>query len=158
MGAIVDGDTPIVVRNDDVIRIAQIDEAQFEEARARELKEVERRRTRYLGGRAPVNVAGRTAIVVDDGVATGATTRAALRATRLRNPKRLVLAIPVAPTESLPELRNEADEVVCLEEHMEFGAIGFYYADFRQISDEEVINLLRQASARVEPSAAGPLK
>jgi predicted phosphoribosyltransferase len=87
-------------------------------------------------------VADRVAIVVDDGIATGATTRAALRATRLRNPRRLVLAVPVAPTESLAAMRQEADEVVCLEDYESFGAIGYYYADFRQVSDQEVIDIL----------------
>jgi predicted phosphoribosyltransferase len=87
-------------------------------------------------------------IVVDDGVATGATTRAALRATRTRNPQKLVLAVPVAPTESLHELREDADEVVCLEDYEAFGAIGFYYSDFRQISDEEVTGALARFPAR----------
>jgi predicted phosphoribosyltransferase len=87
-------------------------------------------------------VAGRIAIVVDDGVATGATTRAALRAVRARGPAKLVLAVPVAPSDVMASLRSEADEVVCLEEHAAFGAIGFYYADFSQLSDGEVIDIL----------------
>ena len=81
-------------------------------------------------------------IVIDDGIATGATMRAALRATRLRNPKKLVLAVPVAPTDSLAVMRQEADDVVCLEDHTSFGAIGFYYSDFWQVSDEKVIEIL----------------
>ena len=85
---------------------------------------------------------GRVVIVIDDGVATGATTRAALRATRMREPKRLVLAVPVAPTETLAELQEEADEIICLEHHELFGAIGLYYADFRQTSDAEVIDAI----------------
>ena len=89
-----------------------------------------------------VDVAGRTAIVIDDGIATGATIRAALRATRARSPKRLVLAVPVAPTETIAALRQEADDVVCLEDHEQFGAIGYYYADFSQVSDREVIEIL----------------
>jgi putative phosphoribosyl transferase len=100
MGAIVDGGTPIIVRNEDVIRLAGIDEAEFTAICDSELAEIERRR-RYLGSRERVDVAGRTAIVIDDGVATGATTRAALRATRMRGPKKLVLAVPVAPTIAL---------------------------------------------------------
>ncbi len=107
-----------------------------------ELAEIERRRQRYLGGRARIEVAGRIAIVIDDGIATGATTRAALRATRARKPKKLVLAVPVAPTDSLAEMKAEADEVVCLEDYEAFGAIGYYYADFRQTSDQEVIDTL----------------
>ena len=93
-------------------------------------------------------VKGRTAIVIDDGIATGATTRAALRATRMRNPSRLVLAVPVAPTESLAALRREVDELVCLENYDNFGAIGFYYSDFRQVSDEEVIETLARFPER----------
>jgi putative phosphoribosyl transferase len=142
MGAVVDGGHPLVVRNDDVIALAGIDQAEFEAVCRSELAEVERRRQRYLGGRRPVDVADRVVIVVDDGIATGATTRAALRATRLRNPRRLVLAVPVAPTGSLAAMRQEADEVVCLEDYESFGAIGYYYADFRQVSDQEVIDIL----------------
>ena len=97
-----------------------------------------------MGNSERAEIAGRTAIVVDDGVATGATTRAALRATRLRHPQRLVLAVPVAPTDSLAELRAEADDVVCLEHHEMFGALGYYYRDFRQIADGEVIEILER--------------
>src|SRR6516225_9412702 len=92
MGAVVDGGSPIVVRNDDVIQLAGVDAAEFNAIRDRELAEIERRRRLYLGSRAPAPVEGRIAIVVDDGVATGATTRAALRAIRVRRPSRLVLA------------------------------------------------------------------
>jgi predicted phosphoribosyltransferase len=142
MGAVADGVAPMVVRNEDVIRLAGISEEEFNAVCDSELTEIERRRQRYLGGRKPVSVEGRPAIVVDDGIATGATTRAALRATRMRHPSSLVLAVPVAPTESLATLRREVDELVCLEDYENFGAIGFYYSDFRQISDEEVIETL----------------
>ena len=142
MGAVVDGGTPLVVRNEDVIRLAGIDESEFKAVCDSELGEIERRRQRYLGKRKRVDITGRTAIVVDDGIATGATTRAALRATRMRNPKKLVLAVPVAPSDCLAEMRREADEVVCLEDYQLFEAIGLYYSDFRQISDEEVIEIL----------------
>ena len=144
MGAVVDGGAPIVVRNEDVIRLAGIDESEFKAVCDDELAEIERRRQRYLGNRKHVDVSGRTAIVIDDGVATGATTRAALRATRARKPKRLVLAVPVAPTDSLSELRHDADDVVCLEDHEFFGAIGVYYTDFSQVPDEEVIEILKR--------------
>ncbi len=144
MGAVVDGDAPIVVRNEDVIQLAGIDDSEFDAICKLELAEIERRRQRYLGGRDRAEVEGRTAIVIDDGVATGATTRAALRGTRMRRPSKLVLAVPVAPTDSLAALRDEADEVVCLEDHQVFGAIGFFYSDFRQVSDEEVIKLLER--------------
>jgi predicted phosphoribosyltransferase len=146
MGAVVDGGSPLVVRNEDVIRTAGIEELEFQAACESELAEIERRRQVYFGDRERVDVAGRTAIVVDDGIATGATTRAALRATRQRNPDTLVLAVPVAPTDCLVALRQEADDVVCLEEHEVFGAIGLYYSDFLQISDEEVIETLGRFS------------
>jgi predicted phosphoribosyltransferase len=142
MGAVVDGDTPIIVRNEDVISLSGVGESDFQAVCRGELAEIERRRRRYLGGRPPVGVAGRTAIVVDDGIATGATVRAALRATRLRKPRQLVLATPVAPADTIRELRSDADKVVCLEEHEFFGSIGTYYADFRQVGDDEVIALL----------------
>lgn len=148
MGAVVDGGAPIVVRNEDVIGLAGIDEAEFKAVCDRELAEIERRRRHYLGNRRPADVAGRTAIVIDDGIATGATTRAALRAIRMRNPKRLVLAVPVAPADSIAALRSDADEVVCLEDHEFFGAIGFYYADFSQVADEEVIEILKRFPAQ----------
>ncbi len=151
MGAVVDGAKPLIVRNEDVIALADISNSEFKKVCDAELAEIERRRIRYLGGRARAEVEGKTAIVIDDGVATGATTRAALRATRLRKPKKLILAVPVAPTDSLPDLRKEADEVVCLEDYEFFGAIGYYYADFRQISDQEVIDTLaRFAQAHKE--------
>jgi len=148
MGAVVDGAAPLIVRNEDVIRHAGVSEADFKTACAAQTREIERRRQRYLGGRDRADVAGCTAIVVDDGVATGATTRAALRATRLRNPRRLILAVPVAPSDSLAELRREADEVVCLEDYPFFGAIGFYYSDFRQVADDEVIETLKRHPPR----------
>lgn len=144
MGAVVDGGAPLIVRNEDVIRLAGIDETEFKAICDSELAEIERRRQRYLGGRERLDVRGRTAIVIDDGVATGATTRAALRATRMRNPKKLVLAVPVAPTDNLAALRNDADEIICLEDHELFGAIGLYYANFSQVADEEVIETLRR--------------
>lgn len=156
MGAVVDGDPPIVVRNDDVIQLAGIDEPLFAAVREREQREIERRRDRYLGTRARATISGRTAIVIDDGVATGATTRAALRATRMRDPKRLVLAVPVGPSDSIAELRSEVDDLVCLEEHACFGAIGFYYRDFRQVSDDEVIDLLRRFPAQRRTERAAP--
>ena len=144
MGAVVDGGAPIIVRNDDVIGLAGIDKSDFKAICDSELAEIERRRQRYLGSRERVDISGRTAIVIDDGVATGATTRAALRATRMRNPKKLVLAVPVAPTDSLAALRSDADDVICLEDYEFFGAIGAYYADFSQVPDEEVIEMLKR--------------
>jgi predicted phosphoribosyltransferase len=131
--------------------VAGVTEFQFKSACDRELKEIDRRRLRYLGGRPSVGLTGRTAIIVDDGIATGATMRAALQATRKRGPAKLILAVPVAATDTLQDLRKEADEVICLEDHEDFGAIGFFYADFRQVLDDEVISLLK----RFPPAASG---
>ena len=142
MGAVVDGANPLTVRNEDVIAMAGITKKTFEELRDRELAEIARRHTRYLGDRPAAPVEDCVAIVVDDGIATGATTRAALRATRLRHPAKLVLAVPVAPTDTVEALKNEADDVVCLETYADFGAIGFFYRDFRQLTDEDVIHIL----------------
>ena len=86
----------------------------------------------------------------------GATTRAALRATRVRNPKKLVLAVPVAPSESIVAMREEADEVICLEDHEFFEAIGLYYRDFRQISDEEVIEMLKRLLPQLKERETQP--
>ena len=144
MGAVVDGGAPLIVRNEDVIQLAGIGETEFKAVCDSELAEIERRRQRYLGSRERLDVGGRTAIVIDDGIATGATTRAALRAIRMRNPKKLVLAVPVAPTDSLAVLRNDADDVICLEDYEFFGAIGLHYVNFDQVTDEEVIETLRQ--------------
>jgi predicted phosphoribosyltransferase len=156
MGAVVDGGSPIVVRNEDVILDAGISEQEFKTICDRELAEIERRRLHYLGSRERAEVAGRTAIVIDDGIATGATTRAALRATRMRQPEKLVLAVPVAPTDTLVAMRAEADEVVCLEDHEPFGAIGYYYRDFRQTADEEVVKILERFPVKRPQPAQRP--
>jgi predicted phosphoribosyltransferase len=148
MGAVVDGGAPLIVRNEDVIGLAKVSETEFKAVCDSELAEIERRRKRYLGDRERVDARGRTAIIIDDGIATGATVRAALRATRLRQPSKLVLAVPVAPVDTVAQLRAEADDVVCLEEHVPFGAIGFYYADFRQVSDRAVIDTLKRFPVR----------
>ena len=130
------------MRNEDVISLTGVSEQEFNATCDRQLAEIERRRKLYLGDRPHPQIAGRTVIVVDDGIATGATTRAALQAIRMRKPSKLVLAVPVAPTESLKELRDEADEIICLEDYEDFGAIGLFYSDFAQVSDTEVIEIL----------------
>lgn len=149
MGAVADGGAAVIVRNDDVIAMADVSEREFEDVCAREREEIERRRRLYLGGRPHPEARGRVAIVVDDGIATGATTRAALRAVRAREPRKLVLAVPVGPTETLDSLRPEVDEIICLEAYENFGAIGFFYRDFRQIGDEEVIEILNKCGSNV---------
>jgi putative phosphoribosyl transferase len=146
IGAVADGLTPITVRNDYLIRFAGVSEAGFNAMRDDELAEIERRRRRYLGGRLPVNVSGRTVIVIDDLVATGATTRTALQALRAQAPKELVLAVPVAARETLEQLHIEADTTVCLESPAWFVTVGAIYRDFRQVTDPEVIEILARFS------------
>jgi putative phosphoribosyl transferase len=148
MGAVVDGAEPITVRNEDVIAMAGVTQAEFDAVRDRELVEIRRRRERYLGDRPPVPIRARTAIVIDDGIATGATVRAALRAVRAQHPSKLVLAIPVAAASSLVALEREADDIVCLSAPAHLSAIGFFYDDFRQISDEAVSAIMNANPAR----------
>ena len=155
MGAVVDGPEPVVVRNEDVIGAARIDEREFSAVRDRELAEIVRRRSKYLGDRPHLDLSDRVVVVVDDGIATGATMRAALRAVRARKPERLILAIPVAPTDAIAELRAEADEIICLEDYEFFGAIGLYYSDFRQVADEEVIETMQRFPAELPPQLTG---
>jgi predicted phosphoribosyltransferase len=145
LGAVVDGAEPETVLNEEVVAFTGATEAFIAAARARELREIERRRALYLAGRAPLDPKGRVAIVVDDGLATGATARAALHALRRRGAARLILAVPVAPPSTLAALRREADEIVSLAEEDIPHGIGAFYADFHQLGDEEVIALLAAA-------------
>jgi putative phosphoribosyl transferase len=151
MGAVVDGIEPVIVRNDEVIQLCGVSETDFNAIRDEQLAEIERRRKLYLGDRPHPQIAGRIVIVVDDGIATGATTRAALRAIRMRTPSKLVLAVPVAPTDTLRNLRGEADDIVCLEDYESFGAIGLFYSDFSQVSDTEVIEILARHPIKSQP-------
>ena len=145
VAAVMDGAEPVVVVERHIQAETGVKQEYIEQRAKEELAEIERRRRTYLADRAPVPVAGRTAIVVDDGIATGTTMRAALKGLRRRNPARLVLAVPVAPPDTINELRQEVDDVVCLAQPSFFGAIGYFYRDFHQLSDDEVITLMRQA-------------
>jgi putative phosphoribosyl transferase len=142
IGAVVDGARPQLVLNAETIQMLCISPAYVEQERDRQLVEIERRRRLYCGDMPPLSVEGRTAIIVDDGIATGGTVRVALRALKQAAPKRTVLAVPVAPPETMATLADEADEVICLATPSPFGAVGMYYADFTQTSDEEVLELL----------------
>ena len=156
LGAIVDGQDPQLVLNDDVVRSVAPRPGYIEAEKARQLAEIERRRQNYLGARPPLSAKGRVAIVTDDGIATGATVKAALRGLARHNPARLVLTVPVAPAESLAELRAECDDIVCLATPDPFYAVGPHYRDFRQTEDAEVIRLLEEARqwAGAAPSGA----
>ena len=146
--AIVDGNPPETVINEDVARYEPMSEREFSEAgRVASWTRSGGAGWLYLTGRAPIDAAGHAAIVVDDGLATGTTARAALRALQRREPSSLVLAVPVAPQSTVRELRPLVDELVCLAMPEPFDAIGLHYADFHQLSDEEVIELLRTAGS-----------
>lgn len=146
IGAIVDGANPQIVLNDQIVSMTGATPAYIDAEAARQLAELERRRKAYRGGASPVELKGRTVIVVDDGIATGGTVKAALQGLRLAQPARLVLAVPVAPAESLAALRTLCDELICLMSPSPFYAVGAHYLDFSQTSDEEVVQLLEAAS------------
>jgi len=129
-----------------VIAHAHVTDAELEAARRRELAEIERRREMYFSGRKRTPIEGRTAIVVDDGIATGATVRAALKALRRRAPAALILAVPVAANDTIDSLRSEVDQIVCLDTPGWFRGVGAHYADFRQTGYAEVIRFLDAAS------------
>lgn len=143
--AIVDGETPELVLNEEVMRRAGLRRADLEPTIARETAEIERRRALYRPHRAPVPLAGRDLILVDDGIATGTTVRAAVRALKRRAPASLVIATPVAPPDTIAALAREVDAAVCLETPERFMAIGQFYRDFHQVSDDEVTGILDDA-------------
>jgi putative phosphoribosyl transferase len=151
VGAIADGDEPELVTDARMVADLDVSPAYLEDAKSAALVEIERRRRAYLKDRKPVDIAGRVAIVVDDGVATGATMLAALRATRRRKPTQIVLAVPVASEQALGRLRLEADTTICLDTPANFMAVGQFYRQFPQLRDEEVIALLDRANAVPAP-------
>ncbi len=150
-----EGEGAEVVRNDDVMRLAGLDDATLDKLADKELREIARRRDAYLAGRAPIPTAGRTAILVDDGIATGATVRAALIGLRRRGAARLVLAVPVAPRETLVALRPLVDDLVCLTTPEPFYAIGGHYRDFHQVGDDEVVAMLDAARGETSGQPGG---
>jgi putative phosphoribosyl transferase len=151
IGAVVDGSEPQLVLNDEAIRTLGVSNAYIEAEKGRQLSEIERRRKLYRQGRPAIPVKGRTVLVVDDGIATGATVKAALEALSRAGAGRTILAVPVASTQALAELTPLADEVVCLASPTPFHAVGLHYLDFEQISDEQVIELLRRTEGRTSP-------
>jgi predicted phosphoribosyltransferase len=145
MGAIVDGAEPYLVRNEDVISFEDVSPDEFRKVCESELTEIERRRKLYFKGRRRAEVRGRIVIIVDDGIATGATVRAAIQAIRKRSPKELILAVPVAPANTIQELSSQLDNILCLQCLDPFYAIGSCYQDFHQVTDEKVIAILSKA-------------
>lgn len=151
MGAIGEGDARVI--NADVVRYAQVSEADIRAVEQRERAELERRIKRFRGDVPPEPLAGRTAVLVDDGIATGSTARAASQVARAQGAARVVLAVPVAPPSASTTLAGDVDELVCLETPERFLAIGEWYDDFSQTRDEEVVSLLR--TARAEHTESG---
>ena len=153
MGAIASGDVQVL--NDDLVRRLGIGTAMIEAVATRERAELHRREQAYRGTRPPSRIAGRTVIVVDDGLATGATMRAALQALRKLRPARLVAAVPVGAPSTCAELRGDADELVCVSMPEPFGGVGRWYDTFDQTSDEDVRQLLSQAALARDAAAPG---
>ncbi|MGX1267654.1 phosphoribosyltransferase [Streptomyces phaeoluteigriseus] len=145
IGAIVGDDPPLFDRR--AMEMLGLTEERLAPDVARERTELRRRERQYRGDRAAPHIEGRTVILVDDGLATGATARAALRHLRRQGPARLILAVPVGAPESATALRSEADDVVCLLQPPDFRAVGLWYADFDQVGDEEVVRTLHDHGA-----------
>lgn len=141
-----------VARNEAVIEAMGVDEAEFEALAAPERRELARRERAYRGDKPPPRIAGRTVIVVDDGVATGATMFAALATLRAQAPGKLLVAVPVAAADTLAALSRAADEVVCLQAPADFVAVGAWYEDFPQVTDDEVRACLRRAAPGAPPA------
>jgi len=151
MGAVASGG--LIVLDEAVVRRLGISQAEIEHAVAREVRELKRREATYRGDREPPDLEGKTVILVDDGLATGATMRAAALAVRQRNPARVVVAVPVAAAETCNEFRGDIDQVVCALTPAPFYAVGLWYEDFSQTSDEEVRELLERAADSDEINA-----
>ncbi len=158
IGALVDGDHPETVLNEELLQLIDVSREYLDREIKLELREIRRRETLYRKGHPAIALSGRTVLVVDDGIATGGSIRAALRGIRRRGASKIVLAVPVAAAETLRSLRVESDEIECLESPESFGAIGEFYRDFNQTSDQEVIGLLDRTRGHVsvsQPTARG---
>jgi putative phosphoribosyl transferase len=140
MGAIASGG--VRVMNDEIIRKLRITPEMIEAAVEEQERELNRRELEYRGDREPLNLAGKIVILVDDGLATGASMRAAVRALKQHNPAKIVMAVPVGAPDTCRQFENEVDEVICAKTPSDFGAVGAWYLDFSQTTDEEVSELL----------------
>lgn len=145
-GSIVDGERPDIIINVDVASAAGLSREEIEAAGRRQLPEIERRRALYLPGRPPISAKGHTAILVDDGIATGASMKAAVAGIHRRAARRVVIAVPVAAADTAVEMAELVDEFICLAAPPHFGAVGYYYRDFRQVEDDEVVALLNRCA------------
>ena len=154
MGAIGEGGIRII--NSEVVAIAHVTDAEIAAVEKRERAELDRRARRFRGDRRRTPLAGRTAIIIDDGIATGSTARAACQVARAQGAVRVVLAVPVAPPSARSALAADADEVICVETPVHFLAIGEWYRDFSQTSDHEVVSLLRRAAGEGAPALNVP--
>jgi putative phosphoribosyl transferase len=152
MGAIASGGVRVL--NEEVVRMFSPPEDTIARVAAQEQEELERRERAYRGGRRDLRLEGRTVILVDDGLATGSTMRAAAQAVRAQDPARIVVAVPVAAAETCDEFRGEVDEVVCTLTPEPFRAVGIWYDNFAQTTDEEVRDLLRRADEELAAEAA----
>jgi len=150
MGALASGGVRVL--NEEVVRILQVPEEVIDEVAAREQRELERRERLYRGDRPPPDVRGRTVILIDDGLATGSSMRAAVAALKHMKPRRIVVAVPVASRETCKEFGELVDDVVCVEQPEPFVAVGRWYEDFSQTTDEEVHNLLERAGTEQVPA------
>ncbi len=155
MGAI--GEDGIRVLNDEVVRLTGVSAEGVAAVEARERAELHRRALIYRRGGPRISLQDRIAVIVDDGIATGSTARAACQVARAAGARSVVVAVPVAPDDWTSHLRGEADELVCLHATRDFFAVGQFYADFDQISDTEVVACLRRRTAGPPPPPAGPI-
>ena len=147
-GAVIGGKDPVIIRSEDVIERAAVTSDQFERCCRAAMSEIRRRKLVYPNCFKDEDLKGRTVIVVDDGAATGATVKAAIRGLRSHNPAEIVVALPVAPASVVDALEAESDEVVCLEMPDDVNAAGEFYADVHQLTDEEVFAHVRSAASR----------
>jgi putative phosphoribosyl transferase len=146
-GAVVDGDPPVLVFNEDLLRRLGLTQEDLAGTIEKRIQQINERRVSYYAGRKPLSVEGKTAIIVDDGMATGATARAAVKGLRERGPKTIILAVPLATQEAYQRLKSEVDEIICPMLPEPFWSVGSHYRRFGQVSDEEVIEILKGFAA-----------